>query len=111
MRTALGKIQSVYVGFGGYQDAQFGITLTLGSDIGMWGTGDFRGFWGPAISARSAKWTGRDRDKAYANTMKFIADILTKAKKTHVVELVGVPVEVTFDGLTLKSWRVLEEVI
>ena len=37
--------------------------------------------------------------------------LLQDAKVTHVGELVGVPVEVTFDGMTLQSWRVLKEVL
>lgn len=108
----IGKIQSVKFGDGGYQDAMFGITIGLGSDKNAWGCGDFRGIWGFHIKPdKRSKWTDKDRDQQAADTMRFIADLLTKAKKDDIYKLVGVPVEVEMESNTLKSWRILEEVL
>jgi hypothetical protein len=106
----IGKISSATFGIGGYGDAMFG--LSIGFSGPGWGVGDFKGMWGPEIESRECScWTEKDRDREYAKTMRFTADVLFKAKKSDVSKLVGTPVEVTFDGNTLKSWRVLEEAL
>lgn len=106
----IGKIQSISFGFGGYQDAMLGLSISLGSD--SWGVGDFRGGWGPQITCdKYCKWTEADRSKLYADTARFIGDLLTQAKKDKLSDLQGVPVEVEFDGMILKSWRILTEAI
>jgi hypothetical protein len=89
-----GKITSAKFGWGGYQDAQFGLSLTIGGP--NWGTGDFHGAWGNR--PHHADWS-------------LLRDTLTKAKKHSVDELVGVPIEATFDSMRLTSWRILEEVL
>lgn len=33
MEKRIGKIQKIKFGFGGYQDAQFGVSVTLSSDL------------------------------------------------------------------------------
>lgn len=111
MNTQLGKITRATFGPGGYQDAQFGLSVALGGE--SWGVGDFKGFWDVKTvpSNPSFKWTEADRDAAYAATMRFVAELLRDAKVSDVARLVGVPVEVTFDGNTLHSWRVLTEVL
>lgn len=81
----LGKISEIKVGFGGYDDVMFGLTFTLGND--SWGTMDFT----------------TDFNK--------LKDLLKESKKTYVEQLINVPVEVTFDGLLLKEWRILTEVL
>ena len=110
MTTQLGKIKGIAFGRGGYQDAQFGLTVDLGGE--SWGVGDFRGFWGIGIvpSSPGYKWTEADRDAAYAATMRFVAELIRDAKVSHLGQLVGVPVEVTFNGTALVSWRILTEV-
>ncbi len=111
-RTEIGKIQSITFGNGGYQDCMFGISVGLGSDKNCWGCDDFKGAWGLGITVdKHTKWTEKDRDAEFAKTMRFINELLIKAKKSDVYKLVGVPVEVTFENNTLKSWRVLEEVL
>lgn len=76
------------------------------------GVGDFKGFWGPDIKHdKNCKWTEQSRRDAYADTMQFIGSLLKDANKDRVDQLVGVPVEVVFDGNTLKSWRILSEAI
>lgn len=108
----IGKIQRITVGFGGYQDEQLGVSVTLGSDKDSWGVGDFRGTWGPRIKhTEHCKWTEAERQSQYADTMEFLGSLLVAAKKEHAAQLVGVPVEVEFSGMALVGWRVLEEAI
>lgn len=87
-----------------------GLNLTFAGK--GWGVGYFKGFWG-ADTKRSdyAKWTEAERRDQWAGAVEKLSEALTLAKKNHVGELVGVPVEVTTDGGTLKEWRVLTEVI
>ena len=108
MRTELGKIQRASFGYGGYQDAQFGVSFTLGGEF--WGVGDFRGGWGMEPSEH-AKWTAEENNKVISEACVWLRDILKAAKKQHIAELIGVPIEATFDGLKLSSWRVLTEVL
>ena len=110
--TEIGKIENIRFGMGGYQDAQLGLTVTLGSKKSCWGVQDFKGFWNYEVTASEhSKWTEVDRDLEWVNLMKFVGELLSKAKKTSVEDLRGVPVEATFEGMTLKSWRILEEVL
>jgi len=111
MEKRLGKIQSVRFGYGGYQDACIGLSVTLGSD--GWGVGDFKGTWDAELIKRSesTKWTEEDRTKGYDETIKFISKLLKYAKVSNVDKLKDIPVEVTFDGMMLKEWRILTEVI
>jgi hypothetical protein len=57
------------------------------------------------------RWTEQDRGQELAEICRFLSSLLKAAKREHVGQLVGVPVEVTFDGNVLKDWRVLEEVL
>lgn len=108
----IGKIQSISVGFCGYQDAMLGLSVGLGSDKEGWGTGDFKGFWGPNIEhSTNCKWTEADRRGAHADTMMFIGKLLQDANKAKLDELRGVPAEITFEGGRLKTWRILTEAI
>ena len=106
--TQLGKITHAAFGWGGYQDAMIGLGITLGGK--SWGTGDFKGAWGIDRSDY-AKWTEDDRNKQLGEACMFLRDLLRKAKKQTVDQLQGVPIEATFDGNKLVSWRVLEEVL
>ena len=106
----LGKIESVRFGMGGYQDAMFGLSLSF--EFSGSGVCDFFGTWGPTIDcSEHCQWTEDDRDKDHAKTMRRIADLLVEAKVDDVSKLKGKPVEAEFNGNTLKSWRLLTEVI
>lgn len=107
MTTKLGHISKVGFGFGGYDDAMFGLTVSLQGE--SWGVKDFKGWW--AVRPETAQWSKEEGVKIHAETMLFILDLLKAAKKKDVTELKGVPVEVTFDGQRLQSWRILTEVI
>lgn len=75
-----------------------------------WGVGTFEGDWAIERSEHS-KWTEESRRQRIFDAVWRLKDTLVKAKKQHVAELVGTPVEVTLDGNLLKSWRVLTEVL
>ena len=104
----LGKIQSIKIGDGGYQDAMFGVSFTLGGS--GWGVGDFWGTWGIERSDY-CKWTEQDRQAEIAKTFWRLKTIMDDAKVHNANDLKDVPVEVTFDGNTLKEWRILTEVV
>ena len=109
MRKELGKIISVRCGLGGYQDAQIGIGFTLGGD--GWGVGTgFKGAWATKHSD-SCKWTEQDRIESLGHAFMYLRELLKDAKVNDVTELVGIPVEVTFDGNQLLEWRILKEVL
>lgn len=110
--TMLGKIQSVEFGFGGYQNAMMGVSFTLGSDKDGWDCGDFKGWWEIGITvSEHTKWSEEDRNKSYSDTVRFINQLLIDAKKRYLHELKGMPVEVIFENMKLKSWRILKEVV
>lgn len=110
-RKELGKIQRFDVGLGGYQEVMLGASITLGG--ASWGVSDFKGFWSPSQIKRSdnAKWTEESRSQCFDDVMRFIDATLHEAKVRQTQQLVGIPVEVTFENMTLKSWRVLTEVL
>lgn len=103
----LGRITSARFGFCGYQDAEIGLALTFGGD--GWGVGISIGFW--AQRNEHSKWSFDDQSIGYAEAVRTLRDTLVAAKKSHLGELVGVPVEMEFDNRTLVGWRVLTEVL
>lgn len=108
MKKELGKIRNVVLGLGGYQDAQIGIWFTFGGD--GWGVSNGRGVWQGNPSS-SAKWTMEDKLKSMGEIMLYIEGLLKEAKVSDVNDLIGIPVEITFEGGKLDSWRILTEVI
>jgi len=107
-RKELGKITAATFGLGGYQDCQIGFWLTFG--VEGCGVGDGRGAWALERD-KYCKWTEEDRRSGIADAGMLLAETLKKAKKNNVKDLVGTPVEVTFEGNMIKSWRVLTEVL
>lgn len=108
----LGKITKVSFGYGGYQDACFGLSLEFQFD-GCCGVSTFIGNWDAEIMecSKNAKWTEADRSKWHDDLVRKLSKLLKQAKKRDIYELKGVPVELTFENLTLKDWRILEEVL
>jgi hypothetical protein len=108
IRKELGKISRASWGRGGYQDAQVGVSFSLEGK--GWGVCDFWGHWGTKHSDH-CKWSEVDRLVGIGEAAMRLNALLETAKKYSVADLVGVPVEVTFDGNALKEWRLLEEVL
>ena len=108
-RTQLGRIQRATFGFGGYQDAQFGLSLQFGGE--SWAVNTFIGAWGMKPS-ESAKWTHDENLKLLGDAAWKLLETLQAAKKADVAQLIDTPVECTFHNFNeLKSWRVLTEVL
>jgi len=107
----LGKIEKVYFGIGGYQDACIGINFTLTGD--GWGVCDNRTAWDAekVHVTEHSKWTEEDRDSEYSKIVRYISKLLCDAKVETVDGLEGIPVEVEFNGMCLKEWRILTEVL
>lgn len=108
MEKTLGKITGISVGFGGYDDAMFGVSVSLGS--GCWGVNDFKGTWGHDPD-KHAKWTKAQQIRHFGETMKWLHNIMKQANVMRVADLKGVPVEITTENNMLESWRILTEVI
>lgn len=108
MRKELGKIQRFDIGLGGYDDAMFGMSVTLSGQ--GWGVQDFDGTWAHAPD-KHCKWTAEDQAAVWAKMIQRVLNLMRQAKVKTAPEMVGIPVEVTFVGNKLESWRVLEEVL
>ena len=111
MEKKLGKIESVSFGLGGYQGAMLGLHVTLSN--GSWGVGDSKANWDSEQIkwGEYTQWTEEDRNQWYSDIMRDVSRLLKEAKVDSVDKLKGKPVEVTFDGNTLKEWRILTEVL
>lgn len=111
-RKELGKIQRFDVGISGYQDAMLGVFITLGGKD--WGVGTDMSTWSPSYVrvGEHTIWTESDRSKIFDEVMRFIDATLSAAKVMKTQDLIGIPIEATFEGFNeLKSWRVLTEVL
>ena len=88
-----------------------GLHVTLGD--GSWGVGDSRANWDSEQIkwTEHTQWSESDRDKWFADIMRYVSKLLKDAKVDSVEKLKGKPVEVTFNGNTLKEWRILTEVL
>ena len=108
MGMLIGKIQDVRFGFVGYQDCEYGLYLTLGSDKEHWGVGTcVSGGWS-SEPTEHCKWTLEDQSERFAEMSRKVIELLKTAKVQYVPQLKGIPVEVEFDGNLLKDWRILD---
>jgi hypothetical protein len=107
----LGKIQKATFGIGAYNDVMIGLHIIFSGE--GWGIGDNNSTWDSTLVpwTHHCKWSPESRDAEYAKIVHFVSKILADAKVQSVHELVGIPVEITLNGNTLKEWRVLTEVL
>lgn len=107
----LGKISGAYFGLGSYQNAMLGLHLAFSGQ----GCGVHTSIcaWDYALIEHTehCKWTEESRGLEYAEIMRKLSGYLKEAKVDRVEKLVGIPVELTFEKLQLKSWRILTEVL
>lgn len=106
----IGKLTRVVVGAGGYDGAMIGVAFDFGGP--GWGCGDFWGTWSGERS-RTTKWTEAERLETLGKALLKLRDVLRAAKVRTTAELVGKPIEATFDrpGGKLVAWRILTEVL
>lgn len=109
-RVELGKIESIRIGFGGYQDAMIGVAFTLSGTT--WGAvGDFWGRWSE-LPTKDTKWTRGDQLLGLGETFWRLKELMEAAKVKSVSDLKGSPVRVFFkERNTLYKWEILKEVI
>lgn len=103
----LAKISGARFGYGGYDDAMFGVWFTFD---GKYGNSDGKGAWGHGPS-KDAEWTAEDRRGAWGEMIEWTLDIMKQAKVKDFNDLVGKPVEVTSINDRMDSWRILTEVL
>jgi hypothetical protein len=110
---SLGKITSARFGAGGYQDAMIGLSIGLSYGTCCEVSDFIGGSWRPSVIScdKYSRWTEKDRDDGFSKMVREIDLILSDAKVGDVARLVGKPVEITTGGNTLKSWRILTEVL
>lgn len=75
-----------------------------------WGCGDFWGFWSTDHTP-SCEWTPETRHIALGEACMRVQKLFVDARKRSLDQLVGMPVEATFEGNLLRSWRILSEVL
>ncbi len=107
MRTEIGKIKSISLGHGGYQDAMIGVTFDLGGK--SWGVGDFWGYW--SQWSEGCKWTEDEQVIKLGEMVMKINRLLQDANVSDLNDLVGKPVQVEFEHNSLIDWRILTEAI
>ena len=105
----LGKIERMHFGFGGYQDAMFGLSLTFSMD--GYGVQDFIGGGWIEENSKGDPELIQSRRDAMANMSERIIGIMKEAKIGGIDALVGMPVEIITDNGALRSWRILTEVL
>lgn len=108
MEKKLGKINKVKFGHVGYQECQMGLSLEfkIGTH-GAVGSGVYGGF-------ASTPSDSGDMDKtkeAHAKMVLGVAKIMSESNVDDIMDLIDLPVELTFDGNVLKDWRILTEVL
>ncbi|HEY3874091.1 MAG TPA: hypothetical protein VGM92_01320 [Candidatus Kapabacteria bacterium] len=83
----------------------FGLQLSFGGD--SWGVGD------GGVNCFNIEYKKSESESAEAalRVMRETHRILSEAKVGSVADLIGIPVEITFDGSMLKSFRILTEVL
>lgn len=98
----IGKIKHVKIGKVGYQDIGWGIDFTFSLEGGSYGCGTSIWFNPHAKSLNK---------ELCFDAYKEIFDLMEDAKIEDMTKFVDIPVEITFEGLTFKSWRILTEVL
>lgn len=100
----LGKIETVKFGAGGYQDAMFGLTVSMVF-------GDQNTCTDNSLTAYVPEEGQSERHFQFAERMLQVVEIIKLAKVDDIGRLRGIPIEAEFDGNALVSWRVLTEVL
>lgn len=106
----LGKISDVRFGF--IQDTPlFGLTLTFSLEGGTSFVQSSELSFNASKHNEHCKWSLADQSLYASMTMLEIVDLLRKAKVDDIMKLKNVPVDVTLENRTFKSFRILTEVL
>lgn len=116
METKLGKIKSCELVI---QDYGIGFTFELSIDGGISGVTDTMNMWKTVREVKKRieathnayKWTVEDRNNCLISKVDHINQLMNDAKVYKFSDLKDVPIEVTLDGFSLVSFRILTEVL
>ena len=104
-RKVLGKIESVSFGFIPEREFLFGLSLTFRFESGGVQGNDTINI------GKECKWTITERQRAIAEMIDRVAEVMRAAKVLDVADLKGKPVEVTLEDDWYKEFRILTEVL
>jgi hypothetical protein len=104
----LGKISYARWGWGGYENAMLGLSVSF--SMKGTGVGTFVGAWGTEWS-ETCKWSEDERTATLGIATLRLGSLLKTIGKLDAKDLVNTPVELTFEGTRLVDWRILEEVL
>ena len=105
IRKEIGKIERIELA---EEDGRIGIWFTLSGK--GWGCGDFWGDWSTPRSAHTS-WTEDDRRKNLGGALMRLVKLFEDAKVNSLSALIGKPIEAAFWDGSLKTWRILTEVL
>lgn len=107
IKTELGKISAIKVGL---DDGWLGIKFVLeGTGWGVTTSNPNGGAW--FIRPPHAKWSVEEQKTRLGEDLLYIGQLLTDAKVTDINNLIGKPIQATFNGSVLCNWRILTEVL
>lgn len=116
MKKVLGKIKSCKLVIrDGVIDFVFDLSLSVGSS----GVTDAKHMWRTIKEVKHRheathdryKWTVEDRNNYMISSMDHINQLMNDANVYKFSDLKDIPIEVTLDGFSLVSFRILTEVI
>ena len=116
METKLGKIKSCELVI---QDYGIGFVFDLSIESGSSGVIDSTNMWKTVREVKQRieathnryKWTVEDRNNCLISKVDHINQLMNDAKVYKFSALKDVPIEVTLDGFSLVSFRILTEVL
>ena len=116
METKLGKIKSCELVI---QDSGIGFVFDLSIESGSSGVIDSTNKWKTVREVKQRieathnryKWTVEDRNNCLISAVDHINQLMNDAKVYKFSDLKNVPIEVTLDGFSLVSFRILTEVL
>lgn len=106
-KVVLGKLTNVYFGI---REGRIGLFYTLSGTLSCQG---HECCWDPEQCevTEYTQWTEEERDKELVIIMRKMSSLLADAKVDDISKLNNIPVEITFKGNMLDSWRILKEVL
>ena len=116
METKLGKIKSCELVI---QDYGIGFVFELSTDGGSSGVTDATNIWKTVQDIKQRieathngyKWKVEDRNNCLIARVDRINQLMNDANVSKFSDLKNVPIEVTLDGFSLVSFRILTEVL
>ena len=116
MKEVLGKIKSCELVI---RDGVIGFVFDLSINGGSSGVTDAKNMWQTIKEVKHRneathdryKWTVEDRNNYMISSMDHINQLMNDANVYKFSDLKDIPIEVTLDGFSLVSFRILTEVL